>query len=109
MSEAISIRLDDQTRILIEPDEPLPGPRRAGSGDKIVESSASSLAKVLEPAGKAARAAIEAFQKDDVEELQVEFGLKLNAGADVKIAKAAGEAHFTVRVVWKPNRSKTEA
>ncbi|MFB9660078.1 CU044_2847 family protein [Glycomyces mayteni] len=108
MSEAISIPLDDSAVILIEAADPLPGARPAAGGAKVVTSTAGSLAKVLEPAGKAARAALSAFQDDGAEEVEVEFGLKLNAGADVVITKVTTEGHFKVRVLWKPQPSNRQ-
>lgn len=106
MSEAISILLDDDTRILVESAEPLPGARPAAGGNKVIPSAAGSLTKVLEPAGKAARAVLNVFQDDGADEIEIEFGLKLNAGADVLITKASTEGHFKVRVLWKPQPAK---
>ena len=75
------------------------GPPRVG---RIIEGKNASLIDLMAPLRKVAEEARNAFLGTDPQEIEVEFGVKFSAEAKVILAKAGGEGHLQVKVVWKP-------
>jgi hypothetical protein len=103
VSELMSFPLDDEDDVLVEVD--LDGPEIgpvSRTGD-LIKSAATSFDGALAHVRKAASIAVASFRDMDVrpDEVQVEFGVKLNAEAGAVIAKTGAEGHLMVRLTWK--------
>jgi hypothetical protein len=59
------------------------------------------LDEALQAAQPAIRELVEGMRELAQEEHVVQFGIKLNAGAGVVVAKTAAEGHFTVTITWR--------
>ncbi|WP_445150430.1 CU044_2847 family protein [Baekduia sp. Peel2402] len=78
-----------------------PGPERVASdGRRSVAKLAHSLEDILRPARPAAEAVVETFRAMAPDEIEVEFGLEVDAEAGVVFAKSGAKAHFTVSLKW---------
>lgn len=74
-----------------------------------LHQASKTLESALETVKPTASAIIQKFRfiSDPPDEIEVEFGLKLNAEVGALITNAGAEAHYTVKLTWKRN-SKTE-
>lgn len=103
MTRLLDLDLEEGGSILVEVAEP---PReevtRGGRGRVDVEKAASTLEEVLARLGPANRAIISQLRAlaDAPEEIEVEFGVKLNADANVVIARTGAEANFRILLKW---------
>jgi hypothetical protein len=70
--------------------------------DLAVQASVS-LQSALEDVRSAANVAIEKLQSlaQEPDEVEIEFGIRLNAQAGAVIAKTEAEGHLKVRITWK--------
>ena len=59
------------------------------------------LDEALQGAQPAIRAVLETLRDLVQEEHVVQFGIKLDAGAGVVVAKTAAEGHFMVTITWR--------
>jgi hypothetical protein len=94
--------LDDGTEVEMETDSG-PGPTMRGGGP--VAGAQRSFEQAMGAVKKTVAAAIlelrDAFP-DRPDELEIEFGIKASMEANgLILAKAAGEASFTVKALWK--------
>lgn len=103
MFTALPFQLDDQTQIYIESDESL----RASGGVQLVSKNKQGVAnfsQAAENALPAARVMVDKLQSlvDNVQEIEVQFGIKFSGQVGALIAKTGTEANFNVKLVWKP-------
>jgi hypothetical protein len=85
------------------------GPERVSRrGQATVAKLDESLDEALASARPAAEAVIATFQAMTPDELNVEFGLRLDAEAGAVFAKAGVGAHFTVSLKWRPSSAADE-
>lgn len=92
-------------RVLVESQEGATGNVVRGAGlAQATEKAGKSLVDALSVIRPVAEATMETCRGLDVlpEAVEVQFGLKFNAGFDVYIAKSSGEATLNVTLVWKP-------
>lgn len=79
--------------------EPTRGLRPADVAERAGETFESAFARVR----PVAEAIVNGMRRvaDSPDEIEVEFGVKVNAEAGAIVAKAAGEANFTIKLRWK--------
>jgi hypothetical protein len=94
--ESVIVEMDDDQLAGFAPAAVAPGEVAATA----TESFESALDRLL----PAVRAISERMKQLAPEELTVALGVKLTAEAGVIVAKAAGEANFTVTVKWTADR-----
>jgi hypothetical protein len=85
-------------------DEPeLGGVVRASRGmDTTIEKAHQTLEKSLEKVQPAAQFILDQLRKlhDSPDEIEVSFGLKLNAASGAVLASASVEANYAVKLKW---------
>ena len=107
MKRLIEFPLEDGTSMLVEVDEP------EGTGlEKVslkdgIEKAQQTFEKSLDKVRPAAQYILEKLRSlhDSPDEIEVQFGLKLNAGSGVILA-AGVEANYTVKLKWVKEKAK---
>lgn len=103
MKRLIEFPLEDGTSMMVEIDEPEDdGLTRVSRRDPgVIERAQQTLEKSLDRVKPAAQFIIEKLRSlhDSPDEIEVQFGLKLNAGSGVILA-AGVEANYTVKLKW---------
>jgi hypothetical protein len=111
MPELMSFPIDGEDAVLVEVDldQPEIGPV-SRTGD-LIKSATSSFDGALAHVRRAASIALANFRDMDVrpDEIQVEFGVKLNAQAGAVIARTGGEGHLKVKLTWRRADEATPA
>jgi hypothetical protein len=79
-------------------EEPTRGMRPAGVAERAGETFEAAFSRVR----PTAEAIVNSMRGvgDSPDEIEVEFGVKVNAEAGAVVAKAAGEANFTIKLRW---------
>ncbi len=111
MKRLIEFPLEDGTTILVEvevPEEPGVAPAARG-GPGTPEKAQQTFEAALDKIRPAAQALIQKLRAlhDPPDQIQVEFGLKLNAQAGAFVAAASTEANYKVTLTWKREEKKT--
>ena len=95
MAQLIDFELDAHTTILVEKAEDVApeGMQRVAAGGAMAEQATKTFDAALAGIKPIARSIMAQMQEAvaDAKEIQVEFGIKLTAGAGVILAKAAAE------------------
>ncbi len=103
MKRLIEFPLEDGTSMLVEVDEPeQEGLTKVSLKDpNVIERAQQTLEKSLDRVKPAAQYILEKLRAlhDSPDEIEVQFGLKLNAGSGVILA-AGVEANYTVKLKW---------
>jgi hypothetical protein len=89
--------LDDGTIVSFEADLG-EGYRPAGAEQVI-----GSLSDAIQPAVQGARAVLEKMKDATPTEIEVKFGIKVSGSTNWLVARAATDANFEVRLMWKPS------
>jgi hypothetical protein len=102
MTQLLDLELEEGGSILVEVEEPAPGPVTRGRPAETVTKAGESLEQVLGQLGPAVRGIVSQLRTaaDWPEEVQVEFGVKLSTDANVIIARAGGEANLRIALTW---------
>ncbi|MFD8781896.1 CU044_2847 family protein [Kitasatospora sp. NPDC059599] len=105
----LSVPFDDGQAFVVELSEGEgSGVLRAARGDALVESSAetfeSGLARVRQVAAALLVRLADLPRKPD--HIRAEFGIKITAEAGLVVAKASGDAHFTLELEWSRHESE---
>jgi hypothetical protein len=105
VSEVVRFGLSTGGYLLVEVDEDIGGVSRAARGPRppdMVTTATQTLREAFGQVRAAAEDAIGSFAEmlPAPHELSIEFGVRLSAEAGVVVAKAGGEANFTVRLCW---------
>jgi len=95
------VPLADGGHFLVEVAENEPGLRRASRAGDTVNAAVKSLTVALEPIRQAAESALGVFREAGPLEVEIEFGVRLNAEAGAVIAKTGAEGHMTVKLTWR--------
>jgi hypothetical protein len=105
MRHLVEFPLQDGGTILVQVDEPVPegGIVKAASAGEVLEKAEQSFEDALDRIKPAAATIISRLRglSDPPDEIEVEFGLTLNAKAGAFIAAAGAEANYTVKLTWK--------
>lgn len=86
-----------------------PGIERAARVDELVVKARKSLEVAMDQVGVVASATLGKLQDlaQAPEQVEVEFGVRLNAEAGAVIARTQAEGHLQVKLTW--TRSKADA
>ena len=103
MTELLRFRTEDGGSLLVEVDEHEPGFRPASRAAAIADAK-QKFEDALVDVRAAAERALAVFTEGTLrpDQVDVEFGVRLNAEAGAVIAKTSVEGHMTVKLSWKP-------
>ncbi|MCX4835490.1 CU044_2847 family protein [Streptomyces sp. NBC_01016] len=100
MPEAVQFKLSDDTTVLVSPPA-LNGVQQVGLGTHV-SNATSTLRASLAPVTRAASEVIAEFRAGALhpEEIEVEFGVTLDAQLGAIISSAKASTHLAVRLRW---------
>lgn len=105
MKHLLEFSLDDNGTILVEVDEPQTqgGAVPASKPGKVIEKAQQTFGQAIEKIKPVAECIIKKLHNisKQPDEIELEFGFKLNAEAGVVIASVETEANFKVTLSWK--------
>jgi NTP-dependent ternary system trypsin peptidase co-occuring protein len=104
MTELVQFELEGGgASLLVEVEEDEPGIERASRIDDLVIKGSQSLEAALEGIRSAANVTLAKLRNvaEAPDEVEVQFGVRLNAQAGAVIAKTEAEGHLQVRMAWK--------
>ena len=102
--------IDEDTPILVE-FAPRPGVRQVSlSPDDLAEKSAQALDRAMGTIRQMAQrvSALRVTLPDEFTQVELEFGLKLEAEAGALISKVGGEASINVTLTWERSDAEDE-
>lgn len=110
MTQFVKLELDNNKSIFIEATEDVliekqeEGEVFASTEDRINNVTAN-LKEALSPVSGLVSAAVESIKDVAVapDSIEVEFGLKFSADANVIVSKVSGEVTLKIKAVWKNN------
>ena len=110
MTELVRFDLDDGGSVLIEVGDREAGVRRVSRTGEVVKSAAESFGTALAGVRDAAATALRQFRTMDArpDEIQIEFGVRLNAQAGAVIARTGVDGHLKVKLTWQRSRTQRE-
>jgi len=98
-------KIDGQTEIIIEVDERHSAYQETGTAAQkvaqLAEDAFQRAVETLAAVGRGFAAARGQFGDNIPQDFEVSFGVKITADGDVWLAKVAGEAQITAKVVWR--------
>ncbi|MBA2696793.1 MAG: hypothetical protein H0U62_13365 [Actinobacteria bacterium] len=109
MAELARFALDDGGSVTVEVDEE-PGISRAARPGQVIRAATASFDKALVEVRDAAAAAVGQFQAmaQRPDEVEIMFGVKLDAQAGAVIAKTGLQGQFEVRLRWQREQAAEE-
>jgi hypothetical protein len=112
MNHLIEFPLEDGGTILVEVEQLAPeeGVVPATTPGEVVVKAAQTFEHALVKVKPAANAIINKLRglSDPPDEIEVEFGLKLDAEAGAFVASVGAEANYKVTLNWKREKNKSE-
>ena len=110
MKHLVEFDLEDGGSIIVEVEEREAGgmvPVSRGS-EKMMEKASQTFEAALDKVRPAAQTIIKKLRAlhDPPDEVEVEFGLKMNAEAGAVVASGGVEANYTVKLTWKKKETK---
>ncbi len=104
VAELLRFSLENGGTVTVELDEK-PGVTPAGGKGSVLRDAKQSLERALADVRDAAAAALGQFQKmaSQPDEVEITFGVKLDAQAGAVIAKTGIQGHFEVKLKWDRN------
>jgi hypothetical protein len=102
-TELVQFTLPDGSSLLVEVDDQEPGIQRASRVDDLIVQAKTSLDGALDQIRAMATLTLTKLQDlpRRPDDLEVEFGVRLNAEAGAVIAKTQAEGHFKVKLAWR--------
>jgi len=111
MKQLIEFPLKDGGSILVQVDEPAPegGVVKASRAGEVMKKAGQTFEDAMDRIKPSASAIIAKLRglADPPDEIEVEFGLTLNAEAGAFVAVAGAEANYTVKLTWKREEEKS--
>lgn len=103
MPDLMRFPLDSDDAVLVEVDLDEPDIAPVSRTGDLIKSATTSFDGALSHVRKAASIALANFRDMDVrpDEIQLEFGVKLNAQAGAVIAKTGIDGHLKVKLTWR--------
>ncbi|MGH7847309.1 MAG: CU044_2847 family protein [Candidatus Binatia bacterium] len=105
MKQLVEFPLEGGGSIVVEVEGAAGGPGvvRGGRPGEIIDQAKQSFETALEKLKPAAAAIIAKLRdlSEPPDEIEVEFGIKLNADVGVILASAGAEANYTVTLTWR--------
>jgi hypothetical protein len=104
MTELMRIPLERGGEVYVEA-EPVAGLERAGRVADFVEDASQSLEQALLRVRDAVSVAVTQFVEmaEQPDEVELKFGIKLDAQAGAVIARTGLQGHFEVKLKWRHN------
>lgn len=105
MKHLIEFPLEDGTTIMVEVDEPkvdggvVPVSTKPGEVEQAQNTFEAAISKMRPVAESVITTLYDIPKRPD--EIELEFGLKLNGKTGIYIASVGTEANFQVRLTWK--------
>lgn len=92
--------------VLVEVEDPAEPVMRGGRPAEAVLDAGKSLEQALAGLGPAVKGIVAQLREaaDRPDSVEVEFGVKLSADANVIIARTGGEANFRVALKWSQDQ-----
>ena len=110
MRHLIEFDLEEEGTILVEVKElsPESGVVKAGRAGAMVEKASQTFESALDKIKPAAAVIVSKLRHvaDPPDEIEVEFGLTMNADAGAFIAAVSAEANYTITLTWKRGEEK---
>jgi hypothetical protein len=102
-TELVQFQVAGGGTVLVEVDDQEPGVARASRVNDMVVQAKQSLEPALDSIRAMANVSLERLQDlaQRHDELEVEFGVRLNAEAGAVIAKTQAEGHLKVKLAWR--------
>jgi hypothetical protein len=102
-TELVQFTLPDGSSLLVEVDDQEPGIQRASRVDDLIVQAKHSLDDALDHIRSMAILTLAKLQDlpRRPDDLEVEFGVRLNAEAGAVIAKTQAEGHLKVKLAWR--------
>jgi Trypsin-co-occurring domain 1 len=109
MGELLRFELDGGGAVLVEVADDEPGIEQAARVDDLVVKARVSLENALDQVRAVANAAVVKLRDlaEQPQQIQVEFGIRLNAEAGAVIARTQAEGHLQVTLTWTRPESNT--
>jgi len=104
MRRLIEFPAPDGASLLVEVDEPEgAGPRPAGVGDGAIERATMAIDQAISKVRPLAESLLSELQglARRPDQVEVEFGIKLNASAGIVVANTAVEGNCKIKLSWK--------
>jgi hypothetical protein len=102
MGQLLAFELDDGGTVLVEVSDDEPGIERAARIDDLVVKARVNLENALDQVRAVADASLARLRDlaEQPQQIQVEFGIRLNAEAGAVIARTQAEGHLQVTLTW---------
>jgi hypothetical protein len=102
MAELLEFELPDGGTVIVEVAEDEPGIERAARIDDVVAKAGANLESTLDQVRAVANVALVKLRNlaEQPEQIEVEFGIRLNAEAGAVIARTQAEGHLQVKLTW---------
>jgi hypothetical protein len=102
-TELVQFTLPDGGSLLVEVDDQEPGIQRASRIDDLILQAKHSLGDAMDQIQAMATLTLTKLQDlpRRPDDLEVEFGVRLNAEARAVIAKTQAAGHLKVKLAWK--------
>ena len=104
MADVVEFELEDGSSVLIEAESLTSRPvTRGARPTELVSKANETFEQALNRVGPTSAAIVERLSQlaQQPDEIEVEFGIKINAEVGAIIAKTSGEANFRIAVRWK--------
>ena len=102
MKRLVEFGLADGGQLTVEVDNDDPGVERASLVDDVFLRSDASLERTLDQIRVAAGMALDRLRgmTESPHQIELEFGIRLNAEAGAVIARTQAEGHITAKLTW---------
>ncbi|MGW0519022.1 CU044_2847 family protein [Crossiella sp. NPDC003009] len=100
MSELVRFELAGGGEVTVELEEQ-PGVVRAARPGQVLQKARAGFTDALSEVRTAAEAALRQFQELGPDEVELKFGVKLDAQAGAVIARTGVQGHFEVKLKWQ--------
>ena len=109
MRQLVQYDLDSGGAVFLEVDELEPGVERIARDDTVAARAATTFEAAFESLRPAADTLLCKLRSsvEPPHQIEVEFGIRLNAKVGAVIAASEGEGHFQVKLTWIGSRNGT--
>jgi hypothetical protein len=104
MADLVEFELEDGSSVFIETEDLSSRPVMRGAGaTELVSKADETFEQALARVGPTSAAIVGRFRQmpQQPDEVEIQFGIKINAEVGAIIAKTSGEANFRIVVRWK--------
>jgi hypothetical protein len=107
MEQLLRFELDGGGAVFVEVADDEPGIEQAARADDLVVRARVSLENALDQVRAVANTALARLRDlaEQPQQIQVEFGIRLNAEAGAVIARTQAEGHLQVTLTWTRSES----